>query len=209
MSFGQMSEVGFMVIMPFFLRSLGVKWMLMVGMAAWVARYFLFAIGAPDQIAWMIYAGVILHGICYDFFFVTGQLYTDRAAPRKIRAQAQGMLVFFTLGIGMLIGAQIAGRVEEANTPAESKAFNAKAGELGIRIDQESAKLSQATGDERAAIKAEIQSLAKEKDGLAIQALRTVNWRGVWMPPAIGAAVILVLFGMFFKNDSKSEGEPN
>lgn len=206
MSFGQMSEVGFMVIMPFFLRSLGVKWMLMVGMGAWVARYFLFAIGAPDQIAWMIYAGVLLHGICYDFFFVTGQLYTDRAAPPKIRAQAQGMLVFFTLGIGMLIGAQIAGRVEEANTPAESRTLNAQAGELGTRIEQESARLSKAAPTERGAIQAEIEALGREKDGLAVQALRAVNWRGVWMPPAIGAAIILILFGLLFKDDSKKIG---
>ena len=112
MSFGQMSEIFFMLVMPLFFARLGVKWMLFVGMFAWVARYALFAAGAPQGVEWMILGGIILHGICYDFFFVTGQIYTDKVAPPGIRSQAQGMLVLFTLGLGMLIGAQIAGRVE-------------------------------------------------------------------------------------------------
>ncbi|NBQ22946.1 MAG: MFS transporter, partial [Verrucomicrobia bacterium] len=103
MSYGQMSEIFFMVIMPFFFARLGVKWMLAVGMLAWVVRYGLFAIGAPNEVRWMILTGVIIHGICYDFFFVTGQIYTDKFAPKPIRAQAQGMLVLFTLGLGMFI----------------------------------------------------------------------------------------------------------
>lgn len=106
---GQMSEMLFMVLMPFFFRRLGVKWMLLVGMLAWVLRYVLFAVAAPDSIFWMIALGIILHGICYDFFFVTGQIYIDKIADRSIRAQAQGLLVFATYGVGMLIGAQLAG----------------------------------------------------------------------------------------------------
>ena len=105
MSYGQMSEIFFMLVMPFFFVRLGVKWMLAVGMLAWVTRYALFSLGAPDEIRWMIIGGIVLHGICYDFFFVTGQIYTDQAAPRQIRAQAQGMLVLFTLGLGMAVGA--------------------------------------------------------------------------------------------------------
>ena len=116
MSLGQMSEIFFMVIMPFFFARLGVKRMLLVGMLAWMVRYALFAIGASDGVVWMLIAGILLHGICYDFFFVTGQIYTDRVAPAEIRNQAQGMLVLFTLGLGMLIGAQLAGEVEVANT---------------------------------------------------------------------------------------------
>jgi len=109
MSFGQMSEVFFMIVMPFFFRALGVKWMLIVGMLAWVTRYGLFAVGAPDSIRWMIVGGILLHGICYDFFFVTGQIYVDKKAHVSIRGQAQGFLVLITLGVGMFIGAQLSG----------------------------------------------------------------------------------------------------
>ncbi|MDG1755577.1 MAG: nucleoside permease [Rhodothermales bacterium] len=109
MSFGQMSEVLFMLLMPFFFRRLGVKWMLLVGMAAWVLRYTLFAFAATEGVAWMIMFGIILHGICYDFFFVTGQIYVDKKSTPEIRGQAQGFLVFVTLGAGMLIGAQVSG----------------------------------------------------------------------------------------------------
>ena len=109
MSFGQMSEVLFMLAMPFFFRRLGVKWMLVVGMGAWVLRYALFALAAPAGVVWMIVGGVVLHGICYDFFFVTGQIYVDKKSTPEIRGQAQGLLVLITLGLGMLIGAQVAG----------------------------------------------------------------------------------------------------
>lgn len=108
---GQMSEVLFMLLMPLFFARLGVKWMLLVGMLAWVLRYSLFALGAPDSVTWMIITGIALHGICYDFFFVTGQIYVDKKSNEKIRGQAQGFLVLATYGVGMLIGAQIAGLV--------------------------------------------------------------------------------------------------
>ena len=114
MTMGQMSEVIFMLLMPFFFVRLGVKWMLLVGMAAWVSRYALFALGAPSAIFWMIAAGILLHGICYDFFFVTGQIYVDKKSTPAIRGQAQGMLVLVTYGIGMLIGAQVAGALFNA-----------------------------------------------------------------------------------------------
>ena len=121
MGYGQWAEIFFMFVMPFFFARLGVKWMLAVGMLAWVARYALFAIGAPDEIRWMIIGGIVLHGICYDFFFVTGQIYTDQAADKPIRAQAQGLLVLFTLGLGMFIGAQVAGKIEIQHTPGNDK----------------------------------------------------------------------------------------
>jgi nucleoside transporter len=108
---GQVSETLFMVLMPFFFIRLGVKWMLAAGMLAWVLRYVLFALGAPDQVSWMILTGIALHGICYDFFFVTGQIYVDKKANPLIRAQAQGLIVFVTYGVGMLVGAQTAGMV--------------------------------------------------------------------------------------------------
>ncbi len=118
---GQMSEVGFMLLMPLFFARLGVKWMLVVGMAAWIARYGLFALGAPDSVTWMILGGIALHGVCYDFFFVTGQIYVDKKASDRVRGQAQGLLVLATYGAGMLVGAQLAGAVfnsylQEADT---------------------------------------------------------------------------------------------
>ena len=100
-----------MILMPVFFIRFGVKWMLAVGMLAWVIRYALFALGAPELVDWMILTGVALHGICYDFFFVTGQIYVDTKAKVEIRAQAQGLIIFVTYGVGMLVGAQIAGAV--------------------------------------------------------------------------------------------------
>jgi nucleoside transporter len=108
---GQASETLFMILMPIFFIRFGIKWMLAAGMLAWVLRYALFALGAPELVNWMIITGVALHGICYDFFFVTGQIYVDTKAKVEIRAQAQGLIVFVTYGIGMLVGAQVAGAV--------------------------------------------------------------------------------------------------
>ena len=116
MTLGQMSEVLFMLALPIFLKLYGIKTTLLVGMVAWVVRYAMFSFGADDGVVWMMIGGILLHGICYDFFFVTGQIYTDKIAPPEIRSQAQGMLVFFTLGLGMFIGALVAGKIEAAHT---------------------------------------------------------------------------------------------
>ena len=107
MTLGQMSEILFMLMIPFMFRSLGVKLMILIGMGCWVARYVLFSFGAPEQATWMLLLAVALHGICYDFFFVTGFMYTDEKAPKEIRGQAQGLLVFLTQGIGMFFGYKI------------------------------------------------------------------------------------------------------
>jgi nucleoside transporter len=115
-SMGQMSEVVFMVLMPFFFIRLGVKKMLLVGMLAWAARYALFAYGNLDSAAWMIYVGLLLHGVCYDFFFVTGQIYVDKKAPREIRASAQGFIALITYGVGIGLGSIVSGRVGDAVT---------------------------------------------------------------------------------------------
>jgi nucleoside transporter len=114
MTLGQMSEVLFMIVMPFFFARLGVKKMLLVGMLAWAGRYLLFAFGNPGDLAFMYILGILLHGVCYDFFFVTGQIYVDNAAPKSIQASAQGFITLVTYGVGMLIGSLVAGRVVEA-----------------------------------------------------------------------------------------------
>jgi len=110
-SMGQMSEVIFMLLMPWFFVRLGVKKMLLVGMLAWILRYIFFANGNMDDLVWMLYLGIILHGICYDFFFVTGQIYVDKKAGKEIRASAQGFFALVTYGLGIGIGSVISGQV--------------------------------------------------------------------------------------------------
>jgi nucleoside transporter len=114
MTLGQMSELFFMLVMPWFFRRLGVKWMLLVGMLAWTARYAFFAFGDNAGLVWMLYGGIVLHGVCYDFFFVTGQIYVDQKAPGDLRAAAQGFIAFVTLGVGMFIGSWASGKVVDA-----------------------------------------------------------------------------------------------
>ncbi|MFI4872359.1 MAG: MFS transporter, partial [Phycisphaerales bacterium JB061] len=158
MSYGQMSEILFMVVMPAFFARLGVKWMLLIGMGAWVLRYGLFAGAADEQVRWMVLGGIVLHGICYDFFFVTGQIYVDNEADPKIRGQAQGLLVLITQGLGMFIGAQVIGELVESKTTT--------VGEIS-----------------------------------------TIDWKGVWLVPCVFAAVVLVIFFLFFKDPGKKKGE--
>ena len=111
MTGGQISEVACMVLIPWFFRRLGVKYMLVAGMVAWVARYLLFAYGNVSSAMWMLWAGILLHGICYDFFFVTGQIYIDQKADLSLRAAAQGLITFITYGLGMFVGSWLSGLV--------------------------------------------------------------------------------------------------
>jgi len=124
MTLGQMSEIGFMLVMPWFFRRLGVKWMLLVGMAAWATRYLLFAYGNNGPLVWMLYAGILVHGVCYDFFFVTGQIYVDQKAPTDLRAAAQGLIAFVTLGLGMFIGSYLSGMVVDAYASGTTHAWD-------------------------------------------------------------------------------------
>jgi nucleoside transporter len=192
MSIGQMSEIFFMLLIPYFFRKLGVKWMIMIGMMAWVLRYLLFALGAPDQVAWMLFAGIALHGICYDFFFVTGFMYADRTAPKEIKGQVQSMLVFFTQGVGMYFGFKIAdnrlapvressgalGDAIAAGRPEEKIGFFEQFGQMfSVSIPE--------------SVDGEVLSSASEL------------WKEYWMLPAYMAAAIAVVFFVGFRDKSK------
>lgn len=115
MTIGQMSETLFLLLMPLFFIRFGVKQMLLIGMIAWVLRYALFAYGNVDDNLWMLYVGIALHGICYDFFFVTGQIYTDQKAGENVRSSAQGLITLATYGVGMYIGFYVAGMYVDQN----------------------------------------------------------------------------------------------
>jgi nucleoside transporter len=157
MTLGQGSEVFFLLVMPFFFSRLGVKKMLLVGMFAWAARYLLFAFGNPTDLVFMYYIGILFHGICYDFFFVTGQLYVDKKAPKEIRASAQGFIAFVTYGVGLLIGAWVAGPVV--------KHFQNMQGAEIVGHD----------------------------------------WKMVWIIPAVMATVVIIVFGLLFKENKTDE----
>jgi nucleoside transporter len=190
MSLGQMSEVLFMVLMPLFFARLGVKYMLLVGMAAWVLRYGLFAAAADGSVKWMVLAGIVLHGICYDFFFVTGFIYTEKKAGPTIRAQAQGFLVLVTQGLGMLIGAQIAQWLRNRNTPAAAADLYAKSAEL----------MKQAGNVADAAL---AKPLIDQANALSHQANALIQWKDLWMFGAIFAGVVAVIFLVLFRDDTR------
>ncbi|MGB3776399.1 MAG: nucleoside permease [Leeuwenhoekiella sp.] len=118
-SIGQVSEVLFMLLLPFFFKRFGVKYTLIIGMGAWAIRYLLFAYGNADDLVFLLLIGIALHGLCYDFFFVSGQIYTDSKAGSKFKSSAQGLITLATYGVGMLIGFQVAGVVTESNLLSE------------------------------------------------------------------------------------------
>jgi nucleoside transporter len=111
MTFGQMSEILFLLLLPWFFSRWGAKWVLIAGMSAWILRYTLFAIGAPDAITWMLILAICLHGPCYDFVYVAGQVFIDKLASPAVRAQAQGLFVLATYGVGQGLGTLAAGEV--------------------------------------------------------------------------------------------------
>ena len=113
MSLGQVSEVLFMLLLPLFFARFGLKKTILVGMMAWVIRYLLFAFGDAGEHTYMLIIGILLHGICYDFFFVSGQIYTDFKAGEKVKSAAQGLITLATYGVGMLIGFWIAGKISD------------------------------------------------------------------------------------------------
>ncbi len=155
-SLGQVSEFAFMILMPLFFVRLGVKKMLAVGMFAWALRYVFFAYGDVGSNYWMLIGGIILHGVCYDFFFVTGQIYTDRLAGERFKSAAQGFITLATYGVGMLIGFYISGPiVDHWQTSPTSH-----------------------------------------------------NWQSIWLIPGGIAAVVLIVFMIFFTDKNRTETQP-
>ncbi len=198
MTFGQMSEIIFMLLIPFFFVRLGVKWMLAVGMLAWAVRYGLFAGAAADGTHWMILAGIILHGICYDFFFVTGFIYVERKAPPAIRAQAQSFLVLVTQGLGLGIGAQVFQKVFSHYSDPNSDALVARA--TGLRNQAALVNPSTDPTDQTSPL------LQSASDVL----LHSADWKMIWMIPAVAAAATLVFFIFGFRDKATAQsGAPH
>lgn len=194
MSAGQAMEIIFMLIMPFFFVRLGVKKMLAFGMLAWVVRYGLFSAAHDGNIKWMVFCGILLHGICYDFFFVTGFIYTDKKCRKEIRGQAQGMLVLVTQGLGLGLGAQIMGYLMKRYTPAEAVELQAKAAPL----------FKEAFGMTDTSAAASIMSQAQTLQG---QANQLIHWDKFWLMPSVAAAVVLVLFYLLFHDRSADDAK--
>ncbi|MDZ4656370.1 MAG: nucleoside permease [Bythopirellula sp.] len=196
MTLGQMSEIFFMILIPFFFRRLGVKWMILIGMGAWVARYLLFAFGAPQQVVSMILLAVLLHGVCYDFFFVTGFMYTDAKAPADVKGQAQCMLVFFTQGIGMFFGYWIAGSLFTKTVPSYEK--------LNAALQASRTVETLSFGE---SLKRMFSVQLPEGLNPKLVADTMLEWKQFWLLPALMAAVILVVFALFFHE--KREVQPD
>lgn len=207
MTLGQMSEIFFMILIPFFFRRLGVKMMILVGMGCWVIRYVLFAYGAPDQLTWMLLLAVVLHGICYDFFFVTGFMYTDSKAPKEIRGQAQSLLVFLTQGIGMFFGYRIMAAGNLFGIPLDFTI-----GDYGQQVT-EGENLTKAITEARGPVEVDFfGTFAKMfsrdlPENLNQQLLSTTmeQWKNFWLFPAILAAGIMVAFALLFWDRIKRE----
>jgi nucleoside transporter len=152
MTIGQFSEAAFILALPLFFKRFGIKWTILVGMLGWALRYLLFAYGNGGELTFMLILGIAMHGVCYDFFFVAGQIYTDSKAGPQIKSAAQGVITLATYGVGMLIGFYIAGLISDAYNTA------------GVH-----------------------------------------DWKMIWLIPAGIAAVVMVLFAVFFNDKTKAE----
>ncbi len=219
MTMGQMSEIFFMLVMPLFFARLGVKWMLITAMVCWAGRYLLFVQGYTAGTVWPLYLGLILHGICYDFFFVTAYIYVDKKAPENIRAKAQGFIAFIMLGAGMFVGATLSGvvvekysfpKIEPTRFQAVQDVSTIAAGNV-VRweLDGKSA-FGKVTKIEADAGTASVEVYKKSETGFAassetaVQPLKALSkplplWEKIWLLPAMGALGILALFAVMFR----------
>ncbi len=202
MTLGQMSEIFFMLLIPFFFRRLGVKWMILIGMLAWIARYLLFSAGAPEQVVWMLFLGIALHGICYDFFFVTGFMYTDHVAPGDVRSQAQSMLVFVTQGIGMYIGYGIVFGLSIFGWKIYDGKFGNVSGYGPLNESMSAARGEQEFTYLEKLIKMFAVDMPEKIDPNLIDTAMG-QWKTFWIFPAIMAAVIAVIFFLAFRDKTQ------
>jgi nucleoside transporter len=211
MTLGQMSEIFFMILIPFFFRKLGVKVMLMVGMGCWVARYALFAAGAPDQVMWMLLLAVALHGVCYDFFFVTGFIYTDKKAPPEVRGQAQSLMVFLTQGVGMFFGYRVAfgGTFPFTDIKLPNTAFGYGAAPEGHQplLDH----INNLRGAHSSSFTESLAGMFSKgyPDGIDQNLVsRGMNdWQNYWYFPAGMAAIVLGIFALAFWDKVSTNGD--
>lgn len=209
MTLGQMTEIVFMLLIPFFFRRLGLKMMILIGMACWTIRYVLFAYGAPQQYTAILLTGVALHGICYDFFFVTGFMYTDQKAPPEIRGQAQSLLVFLTQGIGQFFGYRIMAGGEFLGID-----LGITIGRYGEVVDsaayQENLTATIGDAPETSFMETFLQMFSRSlPEGIDHNLLvgTMEQWKNFWMFPAILAAGVTVLFALIFWDKAKTEDE--
>jgi nucleoside transporter len=157
MTIGQISEVFFLLLLPVFFKKFGFKKTILIGMLAWALRYALFAYGNAGELSFMLIIGIALHGVCYDFFFVSGQIYTNAKAGIKYKSAAQGLITLATYGVGMLIGFEIAGLIADTYQTSET----------------------------------------------------VFNWKMIWIIPSGIAAVVFLLFAIFFNDKNEKVVDQN
>jgi nucleoside transporter len=224
MTMGQMSEIFFLLVMPWFFARLGVKYMLVVGMCCWGLRYLLFILGYNTGALWPLYLGLILHGACYDFFFVTAYIYTDKKSPESIRAKAQGFIAFVTLGAGMFVGSNLSGIVVQqysfpnteptrfqnvAETSGWAVGNVAKWDVNGTHVFGKITTLN-TTSNNQATTTATLEAF-KKTDGTYVPSGQMVTqqltalqrplsrYEKIWFLPALGALAIMALFILLFQ----------
>ena len=233
MTLGQCSEILFMLVMPFFLMRLGIKWVFVLGMLGWVARYLLFYVGYQSGTTAPLYTGVGIHGLCYVFFFVLAYIYVDKKAPDAIRTKAQGFISLVTLGAGFLVGGMVSGwfvqqssfpnveptkfrQVEDASRWAEGDLVkwdvNAAAtfGKIS-KINKEGADLSQATATIAVFAPgkgADATSGKTETVPLSALSKPMILWSRVWLVAALIGLVILALFALLFYHKEEPAPSP-
>jgi len=224
---GQVSEIGFMLLVPFFMARLGLKYMILAGMGAWVLRYVLFAYANIDVNLWMIYSGVALHGVCYDFLFVSTQVFLDKKAPKELRNSVQALVTTMTYGLGMFIGAYVAGfvgdsykkteivpvviRTQETKQSVEKQYITLDsnsisenmANDLPLVSSQEFAEIlaTKTAKYQNKQLQLSVDSIQFFAEKGQIQRLerKIHDWQPIWLFPAASVLGIILLFAVLFR----------